>query len=100
MSESKVVTTTEERVKAAAEKCGDAKAVLKELFPDVFKEYWEDVTKRACLWYDGVNPYPWIRIDGLERTDAFITEVTNSCNVGVRGLKFKVENGRIWRKKD
>ncbi len=38
------LTVKKENVLRAAEKCGDAKAVLKELFPDVFKEekkYWE-----------------------------------------------------------
>lgn len=34
----KIVHTTEEKVKAAAASCPDAKRVLKTLFPDVFSE--------------------------------------------------------------
>lgn len=33
----KIVTTTEEKVREAAEACTDARTVLKLLFPDVFK---------------------------------------------------------------
>ena len=42
MSELKI---TKERVLTAAEKCEDAKEVLQELFPDVFKGQWKDITE-------------------------------------------------------
>jgi len=41
---------TKERVLAAASKCGEAKTVLKELFPEAFEPKWE-----LC---GGTNSYP------------------------------------------
>ena len=46
------VTTTKERVIKASETCPDAKGVLKELFPEVFKGDWVNISNDIELRKD------------------------------------------------
>ena len=100
----KELKVTEERVKAAAEKCGTAKEILKELFPEVFRESppeWEDVTK-LCLV---VTCFPKrgeislsvpMQSGGTRHIDIF-PDKTWSYFSGSGDIK--IEDGYIWRKK-
>jgi hypothetical protein len=96
MKDTDKVELTVEAVRRAAGKCGTAKEVLKELFPEAFEEGWEDVTDRVGLWGRGDMVYPALSIDGVNKTDAYITGINNY--VGAE-LVFKLEAGRIWRRK-
>lgn len=91
---------TKERVLSAAGKCGTAKEVLKELFPEVFavKEEWEDVTNQYRADYGIMD-----KTEGLYLTDGshwpiLVLDVAYSKNSALSGM-VKVEKGRIWRKK-
>ena len=99
MKDTDKVELTVEAIKRAAGKCGTAKEVLKELFPEVFRESppeWEDVTGECRLTY-------------LPSQEVAITD-RNNWNLyaikedGIReccGLPFgvKIKDGRIWRRK-
>lgn len=41
------LTTSSEKILKAAETCPDAEEILKILFPDAFKEKWEDITEEV-----------------------------------------------------
>lgn len=53
---------TKEKVLKASEKCPNAKVVLKELFPDVFKEGWIDVTENLHFRPYQASSFYWIGI--------------------------------------
>jgi hypothetical protein len=101
MKDTDKVELTVEAVKRAAGKCGTAKEVLKELFPEVFRESeWEDVTDGALV----KTVYPKsgevsIQVMGSSykaHIDLF-PDKTWSVYEG-EGL-IKIECGRIWRRK-
>ena len=99
MKDTDKVELTVGDIKRGAEKCGTAKEILKELFPEVFRESppeWEDVTGRASLWCDGQNTYPIIRIDGIKQKDGYLTGVDN---YSAGRWRFKIDSGRLWRRK-
>ena len=99
MKDNDKVELTVKAVKRAAEKCGTAKEILKELFPEVFRgspPEWEEMDlsefhldndlgggASLCETRVGDNPFSII----LSQLDS-----------GQSG-KFKVEDGRLWRKK-
>lgn len=79
--------------------CGTAKEVLKKLFPEAFvvKEEWEDVTRIMEFG-------PWTLNDGEETVGVW--DNSTRCpfllcvnNRSVDRDNYKIEEGRIWRKK-
>jgi len=102
MKDTDKVELTVEAVKRAAEKCGTAKEILKELFPEVFKvspPEWEDVTNRASVQYhDGSGKFNLCFNDGTEWP--FIVKIEgdpNSCSFS--SGKYKITDKAIWRRK-
>ena len=81
---------TKEAVLRAAGKCGTAKEVLKEMFPEAFKEEWEDVTDKMYIdqglyvSFVGGSETPFTLV---KRGESFYRD------------NYKIENERIWRKK-
>ena len=87
---------TAEAAKRAAEKCGTAKEILKELFPEVFKvSEWEDVTSLAVL--DDSTGY--LAIGFKDSDDVPYTLTPNNDSVSMALGKYKIEGTHIWRRK-
>jgi hypothetical protein len=84
---------TKERVLSAAGKCGTAKEVLKELFPEAFGDEWEDVTNRMFI-----DQGAWLSLrgSGCIGESPFSIIVNYDSNYANR---YKIERGKIWRKK-
>jgi len=108
MKDTDKVELTVGNIKAAAEKCGTAKEVLKTLCPEVFKESppeWEDVTRLAYVspWGEQtlllcVNDDNSIGKDsnwGHRETIDLIPGET----LGKKSGRLEIRGGRIWRKK-
>ena len=86
---------TKERVLSAAEKCGIAEEILKELFPEVFNvspPEWEDITKKCRISNVGNSLYVH---DGFY----YCFLIPNGAEVVPGAGDVKVEHGLIWRKR-
>ena len=102
MKDTDKVELTVGNIKAAAEKCGTAKEVLKELFPDVFKPSppeWEDVTDEArVMFHAGSGKFNLMFRNGLDWP--FIVVITGDPDSGSYGQgHYKIDDNKIWRKK-
>jgi hypothetical protein len=91
MKDTDKVELTVGNIKAAAGKCGTAKEVLKELFPEVFREEWEDITKEVIV-------YSWQGGVGLWHGQYCPFSVAINEHSEVFG-KYKIEKEKLWRKK-
>ena len=119
MKDTDKVELTVGDIKRGAEKCGTAKEILKELFPEVFKvspPTWEDITK-CCGFkdYDGDNSEvgiyvpmngsdcyycPFIVVPNPEWRKSSSGRISKEGNlVDLDGAEIKLENGLIWRRK-
>lgn len=89
---------TKERVLSAAGKCGTAKEVLKELFPEAFvvKEKWEDVTEKVTLGSWMTNEYGQSVGVWFEGDCPFLVCDNDQSKAGD---KFMLKGGRIWVKR-
>jgi hypothetical protein len=97
MKDTDKVELTVEAVKRAAEKCGTAKEILKELFPEVFresppKEEWEDITG-GCRFVPDNAGGPFIMCGDLK------VSWVPAYEYRVYSSSYKVDDGKIWRKK-
>ena len=97
---------TKERVLSAAGKCGTAKEVLKELFPEVFGEEWEDVTGQAYFEYWGTTRELLLCVEdrpedrGTPRGHRSCLSIKEAYPTpGGESNKLKIEKGKIWRRK-
>jgi hypothetical protein len=107
MSEDRELKVMESRVLEAAKDCPEARDALIKLFPDAFKEEWEDVTRECHLGFEkgtlgirppGVHGVVWFfRPLYLRRNDEFRWA---DDDVFRSEYEFKVEDGRIWRRKE
>ncbi len=95
MSEDKELKVMESRVKAAMEKCPQGKEILTELFYPKPKEEWKDVSDECSLEkHNSVVPgHCFLIREGKGGWGFWITSMENPCPD-----KFKIENGRIYRK--
>ena len=85
-------------IKRGAEKCGTAKEILKELFPEVFREsppVWEDVTLKMKLYPD--NGLFFIQ-DEWGNLPFKTAEVLPWDKSTVKD-QYELRDGIIWRKK-
>jgi len=98
MKDTDKVELTVGDIKRGAEKCGTAKEILKELFPEVFRESppeWEDVTTN-CRFKPDITGSPWIVHGALKIAWARIEDY----HIRDNNFQFyKFERGRIWRRK-
>jgi len=103
MKDNDKVELTVEAVKRAAEKCGTAKEILKELFPEVFKvspPEWEDVTGRVVLEsYDITEVATRVEASGKYECPFKLVFNDRSDRVGEYRENYKLGSGRIWRRK-
>jgi hypothetical protein len=97
-------------IKRAAEKCGTAKEVLKEMFPQVFGDEWGDWEKitgecRFARWDDGPRGY-LLAVSTPEGYLPFVLDARPSP--GVSGttecvplcvVQYRFRNGDIFRRK-
>ena len=120
MKDTDKVELTVEAVKRAAEKCGTAKEILKELFPEVFWESppeWENITTKcvivpytaSCLeddimgigvpMNDGDTPFycPLVVVYNKKWGGKGFTKEGYPINSD--GVIIKMEKGKIWRGK-
>jgi len=90
-------------IKRAAEKCGTAKEVLKEMFPKVFIESppeWEDVTSEAKFYNYGAAEVVTLFAQGGRLTCPFrLVFNDHSTRLDEYKTNYKLEDGHIWRKK-
>ena len=95
---------TKDRVLAAAEKCGTAKEILKELFPEAFRNEWELVP------VEDLRPEYVTSSFGPTSGGSSFIRINHSEGMGViiirpdgtwrnNGATIKIENGRVWRKR-
>jgi hypothetical protein len=96
----KEVTTTKERVIKASETCPDAKGVLKELFPEVFKEEWRDITSEIQVeWEPTYTERKWYFFKlyhGSGRSeDAAVGIVYPKSGTEDVGLKIQASNFKL-----
>ena len=91
-------------IRRAAEKCGTAKEVLKEMFPEVFKESppnveWEDITMNIeFISYNETEVVTMFRRFMSECPFKLVFN-DDSPLLGMYREKYKLENGKIWRRK-
>lgn len=97
MKDNEKVELTAGDLRRAAEKCGTAKEVLKTLFPEVFKDEWEDISDKCELNFKFHKPGEF-SIWGLGNNLFAISDgAIRDCN-GI-GFEVKIDDGRIWRRK-
>lgn len=121
MKDTDKVELTVGNIKAAAGKCGTVKEVLKELFPEVFRESppeWKDVT-RACEikeysvyggsgegsigvgvpMHDGDAPFfcPLVVVYNKNWGGKGFTK--EGYPIDSDGVVIKISGGKIWRRK-
>ena len=101
MDKDEKLTITAGDVLRAAEKCGTAKEVLKEMFPKVFGDEWEDVTKAAEFdWGWSENREIIICINRKDRQgrDCIGLNKDGTWDIFPAG-SLRVKSGKIWRKR-
>ena len=96
MKDNDKVELTVGNIKAAAEKCGTAKEVLKELFPEVFEGRWEKMDLSDFILDKGMSTGASLCLPEEEINPFNIT--LSDLASGMSG-KFKVEDGKLWRRK-
>ena len=102
MKDTDKVELTVGNIKAAAEKCGTAKEVLKELFPEVFKESpgWEDVTDGVkFVYYANAKCVTQLETRGGYDCPFKLVFNDDSGRVDEYRENYRLGDGRIWRKK-
>ena len=80
------VTTTKERVIKASESYPDAKTVLEELFPEVFKEEWHDISKELQFEFISQDRLHFLKIyhgDSRKAEIGAIYPNTGVCSKGI-----------------
>jgi len=100
MDKDEKLTITAGDVLRAAEKCGTAKEVLKEMFPKVFEDEWEIVpVKELDLEYLGEDSLSsdFIRINHSNGEGVIL--LYNDGQWINNGGKVKIDHGKLWRKK-
>lgn len=86
MSEFKI---TKERILAAANKCGTAKATLETLFPEAFEKEWKKIGHFSDVYKDGKK--------------AIVRSMSDDCDIWIPGefnlvyVRDAVTNGKIYR---
>jgi len=100
MKDKDTLTLTVADVKRAAEKCGTAKEVLKEMFPkafDVPADEWEDVTTLVAV-LPAESGGPWFKVNGQ-----VVFQMDAALEDGIIFIplpeKYKIEKGKVWRKR-
>ena len=86
---------TKERVLSAAGKCGTAKEVLKELFPEAFGAEWENVSGKCIVSPSNGGVYSLTIKCGNDNVLCIRTGGTWD----IIDQKYKFEDCDIWRKK-
>ena len=98
-------------IKRGAEKCGTAKEILKELFPEVFKvspPEWEDITGECKISSYRENYLLTPFVPGSTPCYApFCVKITKNSSwnplengsLVVDGYEVKLEENKVWRRK-
>ncbi len=90
----KFTATKEEILKAAAAN-GTARGALAELFPGAFKEDWEEVPLSDFSVGSAIGGGYWFNIlSSGENLSPFVISPSDLPS----SKRFKIENGRIWRR--
>ena len=101
MKDTDKVELTVGNIKAAAEKCGTAKEVLKTLCPEVFNEKWRDITEE-CIIKPDITGAPMFFHQDKPFAFAPPSDWMFSFGFGDKQYEdtgnFKIESGKIWRR--